>query len=286
MSILVKDVMVRDVAYVEIPGSRDDVLKTLQDRRVSGVPVVKKGELVGMITRTDLLKNREEDQTALLMTRKPVVIGSEKSIVEASKLLMKHAIRRLPVVEGKNLVGIITVADIIRVAEDLNIIESIESYLEKETAVLWSEMPLPVAGSIMEFAAVEACPVIDTSLKLVGIISDRDLIKASVIEDSVEKTDMSTDSGEDAWMWDRVMQTINKYYTISRIQLCNIPVREAMVPPITAFKNNKVSECAALMHKNKIDQMPVVTSSQKLMGMIKDRDILKALVDHCEKDAA
>jgi len=48
--------MVRDVAYVGIPGSRDDVLKTLQDRRVSGVPVVKKGDLVGMITRTDLLK--------------------------------------------------------------------------------------------------------------------------------------------------------------------------------------------------------------------------------------
>ena len=83
MSILVKDVMVRDVAYVDIPGSRDDVLRTLQDRRVSGVPVVKKGELVGMITRTDLLKNREEDQTALLMTRKPVVIGPEKSIIEA-----------------------------------------------------------------------------------------------------------------------------------------------------------------------------------------------------------
>jgi len=69
LSILVKDVMVQDVAFVEIPGSRDDVLKTLQDRNVSGVPVVKKGEVVGMITRTDLLRNREEDQTALLMSR-------------------------------------------------------------------------------------------------------------------------------------------------------------------------------------------------------------------------
>ena len=121
---------------------------------------------------------------------------------------------------------------------------------------------------------------------LVGIISDRDLIKASVIEESVEKTDMSTDAGEDAWMWDRVMQTINKYYTISRIQLRNILVREAMVPPITAFKKNGISESAALMHKNRIDQMPVITPSQKLMGMLKDSDILKALIDHCEKDAA
>ena len=136
LSLLVRDVMVRSVAFVAIPGNRDDVLKTLQDRKVSGLPVVKKGEVVGMITRTDLLRNPEEDQTALLMTRDPIVISPEKSIVEASQLLIQHGIRRLPVVEGKDLVGIITVADIIRVAADMNIAESIEPYLETETAVL------------------------------------------------------------------------------------------------------------------------------------------------------
>jgi CBS domain-containing protein len=286
LKILVRDVMVREVAYAEIPGNRDDVLKTLQDRKVSGLPVVKKGEVVGIITRSDLLRNREEDQTALLMTRDPVLISPDRSIVEASKILIQHKIRRLPVVEGKELVGLITVADIVRVAEGMNIEESIEPYLEKETVVLWSEMPLPVAGSIMEFAAAEACPVIDTDLKLVGMISDRDLIKASVIEDSVEKTDMSADGGEDAWMWDRVMRTINKYYTVSRIRLRDIPVREAMVPPKTAFKTDKVSDCAAVMRKNRIDQMPVVKTSRKLMGMLKDTDILRALVDYCERSGA
>jgi CBS domain-containing protein len=283
LSILVRDAMVRDVAHVAIPGSRDDVLKTLQDHKVSGVPVIKKGEVVGMITRTDLLRNREEDQTALLMTRDPVVISPDRSIVEASRLLVKHDIRRLPVVKGNELVGIITVADIVRVAADLGIKESIESYLEKETVVLWSEMPLAVAGSIMEFAAVEACPVIDSSLTLVGMISDRDLIKTSVIEDTVEKTDMSANDGEDTWMWDRVMQSISRYYTVSRIKLKNIPVREAMVPPITAYKKDEVGKCAAIMHKNRIDQMPVVTSSGKLMGMLKDKDILMALVDYSQR---
>ena len=283
MSILVRDVMVRDVAHVAIPGSRDDVLKTLQDHKVSGVPVIKKGEVVGMITRTDMLRNRDEDQTALLMTRDPVVIDPDKSIVEAAMLLIKHDIRRLPVVKGKELVGIITVADIVRVAADLGIKESIEPYLEKETVVLWSDMPLAVAGSIMEFAAVEACPVIDSSLKLVGMISDRDLIKTSVIEDTVEKTDMSANDGEDTWMWDRVMQTISKYYTVSRIKLKNILVREAMVPPIMAYKKDEAGKCAAIMHKNRIDQMPVVTSSGRLMGMLKDKDILMALVDYSHR---
>ena len=144
-------------------------------------------------------------------------------------------------------------------------------------------MPLAVAGSIMEFAAVEACPVIDRNLSLVGMISDRDLIKASVIEDSVEKTDMSADDGEDTWMWDRVMQTISKYYTVSRIKLKNILVREAMVLPITAYKKDEIGKCATTMHKNRIDQMPVVTSGGRLMGMLKDKDILMALVDYSQR---
>ena len=149
MSILVRDIMVRDVAYVTIPGSRDDVLRTLQERKVSGVPVIKKGDVVGMITRRDLLRNREEDQTALLMTRDAVVISPDKTIVEAAKLLLQHDIRRLPVVEDRKLVGIITVADIVKTAAEMGIKEKVEPYLEKETVVLWSEMPLPVAGVIM-----------------------------------------------------------------------------------------------------------------------------------------
>ncbi|MGA9099215.1 MAG: CBS domain-containing protein, partial [Methanotrichaceae archaeon] len=272
--ISVKDVMVRDVAYVSVPGNRDDVLKALQERRVSGLPVVKKGEVVGMITRTDLLKNREEDQLALVMSRNPITVSPDSTLVEAAKLLLLHGIRRLPVVEDKKLVGIITIADIVKIAAELAIDTDIEKFVEKEIVVLWSEMPLPVAGFVMEYASAEACPVIDTSLKLVGIISDRDLIKASVIEESVAKTDMSSvDAGEDAWMWDRVMQTTNKYYEVSRIQLRNIWVSEAMVPALTATKRSEVSKCAAIMAKNKIDQIPVVTSSQNLMGILKDRDI-------------
>jgi len=283
LSILVRDLMVKDVASVSIPGNRDDVLRTLQERRVSGVPVVKKEEVVGMITRSDLLRNREEDQTALLMSRNPVVTSPQSTIAEASRLLLQHRFRRLPVVEDGKLVGIITVADIVAMAAEQGIKASIEHYLEKEIVVLWNDMPLPVAGAIMEYAAVQACPVIDTSLRLVGMISDRDLIKASMIEEKVEKTDMSADAGEDSWMWDRVMQTMNKYYAVSRIELRNLRVSEAMVPAITAIKSSEVSECASVMHRNKIDQLPVVTSSQKLMGLLRDRDIVQALVDHCQE---
>jgi CBS domain-containing protein len=272
--------MVKDVAFVSIPGSRDQVLKTLKERHVSGVPAVKAGQLVGMVTRTDLLRNPEEDQTALLMTRDPLVVHPEDSVVEAARHLAENDIRRLPVVEDGALVGIISVADIIRLVADLEIKRPIERYFEKAAVALWDEMPLPVAGAVMEYANVQASPVLDSDLNLVGIISDRDLINASVIEDSVEMSDMSSASDEDEWTWESTRDTLNFYYGVSRIALRKIQVKQAMVPAVTAIKSSEVSECARVMMRNEIDQLPVVTAHQKLAGMLKDTDLLWALIEH------
>jgi len=276
----VREVMVNDVAYVTIPGSRDQVLKALKERHVSGVPVVKGGELVGMVTRSDLLRNPEEEQTALLMTRDPVVIRPDDSVIEAARLLAENDIRRLPVIENGALVGIVSVADIIRVIADLDIKRQIERYFETTTVAVWDEMPLPVAGAVMEYANVQASPVLDSDLKLVGIVSDRDLINASVIEDSVEMSDMSSASDEDEWTWESTRDTLNFYYGVSRIELRKIPVKQAMVPAVTAIKSSEVGECARVMRRGKIDQLPVVTAHQKLAGMLKDSDLLWALIEH------
>jgi len=79
------------------------------------------------------------------------------------------------------------------------------------------------------------------------------------------------------------MQSISKYYTVSRIKLKDILVSEAMVPPITAYKKDEIGKCASIMQKNRIDQMPVITPGGKLMGMLKDKDILVALVDYSQR---
>lgn len=276
----VREVMVSDVAYATIPGSRDQVLKTLKERHVSGVPVVKGGELVGMVTRSDLLRNPEEEQTALLMTREPVIVRPDDSVIEAARLLAENDIRRLPVIENGSLVGIVSVADIVRVIADLDIKRPIERYFEKTTVAVWDEMPLPVVGAVMEYANVQASPVLDSDLKLVGIVSDRDLINASIIEDSVEMSDMSSASDEDEWTWESTRDTLNFYYEVSRIELRKIPVKQAMVPAVTAIKSSEVSESARVMRREKIDQLPVVTAHQKLAGMLKDSDLLWALIEH------
>jgi len=266
--------MVKDVAYVSLPGTRDKVLKVLNERHVSGVPVVKNNTVVGMVTRTDLLRNPEEDQIAMLMTRNPFVVRPDDHLVEAAKLFVEKRIRRLPVVEDGRLVGIISVADVVRVIASLNMDEPIDPYFERHVVAVWSEMPLPVVGAIMEYAGVQACPVIDTDLQLVGIVTDRDLIAKSVVEESLERADADTAPEMDEWSWESQKEAISRYYQVSKIRLKNVKVMEAMVQAITALRSSRVSECAKIMSQRRIDQMPVVNAHRKLIGMLNDHNLL------------
>lgn len=280
-SITVEEVMVRDVASAELPGSRDEVLEILKTKHISGVPIVKNGELVGIVTRTDLLKNPEEEQIAILMTRSPITITPDNSIVEAARLILENNIRRLPVVENHSLAGIITIADIVGAMARSNINTPISEYIGNNVVSVWSETPLSVVGAIMELADVKAVPILDTNLTLVGVASDKDLISASVIEDKTEMTDMSAGTDDDAWTWESMRDTMSLYYSVSKIKLPASPVKDIMKlkgEPETAVMSSQVSDCARKMRRNKIDQLPVINSSRRLLGLLRDKDLLRAIV--------
>lgn len=280
-NILVEDIMVREVVCATLPGSRDEVLKILKNKQVSGVPVLKDSKAVGIVSRTNLLQNPEEEQLALLMTRDPITITPEADLQTAAKMLLEHNIRRLPVVDNGKLVGLITVADVVGKIADINIETPIKNYVESQVFAVYSETPLPVVARIMELSGLKAVPVLDGNLELVGILSDRDIIAASVIEDSVEMSDMSAGSDDDAWTWESMRDTMSIYYSVSRIKVpSNLIVKDVMVrEPITATYISSVSDCARKMKRNRIDQLPIINANRRLQGFLKDRDLLKPLIE-------
>jgi CBS domain-containing protein len=279
-NIFIEDIMVRDVACATLPGSRDEVLKILKNKHISGVPVLKDSRVVGIVTRTNLLQNPEEEQLALLMTRGAITIAPGADLQTAARLLLEHGIRRLPVVNDGKLVGLVTVADVVGAIADMNIDIPIKDYVEKQVVTIYSETPLPVAARIMELAGVKAVPILDASLELVGIISDRDVIAASVIEDSVEMSDMSSGLDDDAWTWESMRDTMSIYYSVSRIKVPNLLGSDIMIKePITATYIASVSDCARKMKRNRIDQIPVINSNRKLQGLLRDHDLLKPLIE-------
>jgi len=277
-AVTVDDIMIKNVKSIEIPGTRDEILDLMQKERISAVPVVKEGTLLGIVTRIDLLKHPEEEQIAMLMTRDPVTITPEASLSKAAAILQQTGLRRLPVVVRGKLVGIVTVSDIIGAIGQMEFPEQINTFLMEGVMAVWEETPVPVAAEIIRLSKRDALPVLNTKRELTGIISITDIINLSRIEDSVERSDMSAGSDEDKWTWESMRDTMSLYYGVSRISLPDVPVKDVMVKTvITAFHKTSVSEVAKKMRRNRIEQVPVITSDNKLDGLLLDRELLAVI---------
>jgi CBS domain-containing protein len=275
----VKDVMTRDVVFVEVPGSRDTALKIMKETGITSVPVVKNRTLVGILTRGDIFRNPEEDQIALLMTRQPVFVSPMATIEDAARIFIEKAIRRMPVVDDSQLVGFITVTDIVSAIAEMDIKTPVDNFIIREIVAVWEMTPIDVVGEIMKLANAEASPVIDSTNRVVGIVTEGALLKASKIEDTIERADLSAGSDEDAWTWEAVRDTMSFYYGVSRVELPSSPVKDIMMAEYESiFHKTGISECARQMRRFDVELLPVVTADEKLEGIIKDSDIVKVLI--------
>ncbi len=274
----VADFMTTDVVSVEIPGNRDDVLKILKRTGISGVPVLKDGKLVGIITRKDLLRKSEETQLGLLMSQNPVSVTRDTPLDEAARLMIEHNVRRLPVVEDGSLAGIISVADLITAIAQMRIKKEIKDLYTSHTFALWEETPLCLVGRIMEISSFDAIPILDEEGKLSGIITERDLIRNSSVEDSIQTSDFSNGTDDDEWTWESIRDLHTLTYGVSRIKLPPRPVKSAMIKNVVMVPlNAEVSDCALKMKRARVDQLPVVNSDKELVAMLFDRELIKVL---------
>jgi acetoin utilization protein AcuB len=99
----------------------EDYLATAQEKMRAGsfrhLPVVDDGKLIGIITDRDLrqhLGHLERTKVNAATTENAVTVGPRTTLEEAAKLLLKHKINGLPVVDGGRLTGMITTSDILK----------------------------------------------------------------------------------------------------------------------------------------------------------------------------
>ncbi|BAY24150.1 Cl- channel voltage-gated family protein [Calothrix sp. NIES-2100] len=118
-----QEVMQQRVETLDVEMTIDEAIQAFSRSHHRGFPVVEEGKLVGIITQTDLLKIRERNlpnETAIreVMTSKPITVTPTHNLRNVLYFLDRYQISRLPVVEGRKLIGIITRADIIRAEAD------------------------------------------------------------------------------------------------------------------------------------------------------------------------
>jgi len=273
----VEDVMSEDLIVGYVPGTIKDALKILAKHNKSGMPILKKNTktVVGVLTRTDIFRNPEEDQIALIMSENYQYVEKEQDVKDAAKLLYDHRIHGLPVINNrKNIVGIISPTDILKTVHK-DITENIEKYFTNLVVPIYHETPINIVMEIISITHEHALPVLNDERKLVGIITDGDLFKLSHIKESVSQTNFGIGGDEDAWTWEGIRDTVRLHYSTSEVSLPSVPVKEVMVTNvIKAFTNTPVNEVANKMLKNNISHIPVVDSNDRLIGMVTDIDLM------------
>ncbi|MDH5806677.1 MAG: CBS domain-containing protein [Candidatus Methanomethylicaceae archaeon] len=274
----VKDIMNSNVVYVEAPGNREQILKKFFEKKVSGFPVVKKGtkQVIGIITREDFLKHIYEEQIALIMNPNVITITPETSIDNCIKIMLEKGFRRIPVVMNKELVGIITVGDIVHkvlIKSSSNI--KVKDLMNPILITCWHNTPLNIVGRIMMFTKSNVILALNDDEQIVGIFSLTDLIK--YVETKIEEKRSILKAGSEGQEWDWDTTSI-LYITKDKITLPKIPLHQVMVTPcITIRETASISECAIKMKKYDVDQLIVVNAKNEVQGIIFDIDLLKSL---------
>ena len=277
---IVRDIVSDDVFNVTVPGNREKALEIMREKNVSGVPVVKEGtnKLVGILTRSDLIENPDEEQIALIMSRNIVTATLDEDVKKVAFKMLDNNIRRVPVVDDGDLVGIITSFDLVALAiSEMNIEDPVEEYMIKNVPTTWDQTPLNVAFETMRFFNSKSIISLNNDGRMSGILTETDFINESevVSETSVHNSSVGTEG--DKWSWD---STTVLYVEKNHLKFSNKVVKDASTTNVsTANTKTNVSDCANRMRLDNIEQIPVINVEGELVGLIRANDLVKALIN-------
>jgi CBS domain-containing protein len=127
MAILVKEVMSKPAITIDVDATaRDAGALMRRTRRGFVIITTKEGLPVGVISDSDLIKHVvEKDQAASqvrlrdIMSRRIVSIGPNENVLEAVRKMKRNNIKQLPVIEGKKVLGVISLADVARTSPEM-----------------------------------------------------------------------------------------------------------------------------------------------------------------------
>lgn len=155
----VEEIMTKNVIFAKVSDTLYDAIKKMDEYNISGLPVVdKSGKLVGIFSRTDVIKLLSKDniekfrsitlENFIKRRKKLVYLKNNESVEKAIRLLYKKKIDRLPVVNDEmKVVGIVSKTDIVRYLLDRltkKEKEGISSLIDKVLEILDKEKQISI----------------------------------------------------------------------------------------------------------------------------------------------
>jgi len=246
----VADVMSKDVAAISSDQTVVAAAKMMAQKNISCLVVVDDARLTGILTETDILKralvNGKDFQD---MTVAEIVSGSvpslspESSVLDAGKIMSENHIKRMPVTDGEKLVGVITQTDLVRTLTAYGMWREVSEIMNSDIASIQQDSTAADAAKIMSDRGISCVVVLDKE-KVVGVLTERDLLKRVVArQDDPAK----------------------------------IKTRDVMSSPVkTTPPNHSVFSAARMMEEMSIRRL-IVTEDERLCGILSQTDIFRAV---------
>lgn len=115
----VKDIMSREIVSLCSDDSVEKAAQLMSHYDVGSIPVCRGEKVIGIVTDRDIAlrssangQNTKQQKVQDIMSSSPVVGSPDMDVHDATKIMSERQIRRLPIVEDDNLVGILSLGDI------------------------------------------------------------------------------------------------------------------------------------------------------------------------------
>ncbi|WP_333860646.1 CBS domain-containing protein [Clostridium sp.] len=114
----VKNVMTKSVASLTPDDTIDKAAQAMIENNIGSLPVCQQGKIIGILTDRDIStramgsKNPNSKTVRDIMSSNPVTASPDMDIQDVSRIMSERQIRRIPVVENSNVVGIVSLGDL------------------------------------------------------------------------------------------------------------------------------------------------------------------------------
>ena len=259
----VKNLMSTSLITIDKDQSLADALKLMRKNRISRLPVTNHKELVGIVSERDIAvklgSSKYESMPASrlhvssVMVKDVITVPQTMRLADVANLMLENGIGSVPVMDGDEMVGIVSKADFVTLATDGQYSKiCTKDLMTKDVKSVSSAERLVHARRVSIDSKVGRLPVIDSD-NLVGMITSKDLMRAFI---------------------DFRKHVPEKY---QKTQIKEVLVEDIMsTNPRVVSKDTPISEVSNIMIETGYNGLPVV-EDDTVVGIVTQTDILRLI---------